>query len=359
VPTAYMLDDRVGYLELTVFAETSTSEVQQAIQKLQAQGMKGLIIDLRRNPGGLLEQGVSLSDLFLKKGDEVVAIHGRMADMNQAFDAEGPDKYPNLPVVLVVGPYTASAAEIFSGALQDHDRALVVGETTYGKGSVQTLFPLSGGNYLKLTTARWYTPSGRSIQKPFHPGDDEESDADTTAVDTASSDSSRVYRTDAGRTVHGGGGIRPDLIVKPDTVTQAERDLAQALERFGSKFNDAVYAYAIKYANTHPNLRPGFQVTPDMRAAFYQALTEHGVTVDRRLYEAAAQAVSQRLAYEITYARWGETGRRRRLNGEDPEIKIAEKVLDQATTPQSVFAVASKLRQDTVSGPSPARQPQH
>ena len=172
VPAAYTLGNGIGYVKLTVFSETSTDEVRQAIDNLKASGVKGLVLDLRENPGGLLDQGVGVGELFLKRGQLVSETRSRVQGQSSSFRSDEDDHYPGLPIVVLVNPYTASASEILAGALQDHDRALVLGQTTYGKGSVQTLFPLQGGNWLKMTTARWFTPAGRSIQKPYGIGRD-------------------------------------------------------------------------------------------------------------------------------------------------------------------------------------------
>src|SRR5690606_36963563 len=144
-----------------------TSELRESIEELRAAGARGLILDLRLNPGGLLDQGVTIADLFLERGQTVVETKGRAANQNQRAVARTGDQSPGLPIVVLVGPQSASASEIVAGALQDHDRALVLGRTTYGKGSVQSLYPLENNNWLKITTARWYTPVGRSIQKPY------------------------------------------------------------------------------------------------------------------------------------------------------------------------------------------------
>ena len=163
VPFATMLDEGVGYVPLLIFNRTTTKEVRAAIDSLAAEGMTSLVLDLRRNRGGLLTEGVGLTDLFLDPGMDIVEIRSR-ASAPEKYAAMVDQSYPDLPVVVLVGYGSASAAEIVAGALQDHDRALLIGSTTYGKGSVQSLFPLSGGNVLKLTTARWFTPSGRSIE---------------------------------------------------------------------------------------------------------------------------------------------------------------------------------------------------
>src|SRR5690625_4489250 len=161
------MEGDIGYIELRTFSETTTRELRAAIDELRKEGMKGLVIDVRANPGGLLEQAITASDLFLNRGQVVSELRGRVAGMNQRFVAQSPDQYPGMPIVVLTGAQTASASEILAGSLQDHDRALVVGETTFGKGLVQTLFQLPAGHWLKMTTARWHTPVGRAIQRPL------------------------------------------------------------------------------------------------------------------------------------------------------------------------------------------------
>ena len=155
VRNSFMLEPGIGYVSLTVFSETSTQEVRTAIDNLRRQGMRGVVLDLRTNPGGLLDQAITLSEMFLDRGEQISEVRARDPRDNQAFRDRTPDSYPEMPIVVLVNGYSASASEILAGALQDHDRALVLGETTYGKGSVQTLFNRDDGYALKMTTARW------------------------------------------------------------------------------------------------------------------------------------------------------------------------------------------------------------
>ncbi|MGD8277399.1 MAG: S41 family peptidase [Gemmatimonadota bacterium] len=339
VPTAYMIDKDVGYVELVSFSESSTSEMRMAIDKLRGQGAKGIILDLRGNPGGLLEEGVSLSDLFLDAGMPVVDTKGRWSQSTQSLSASTPDEYAGMPLVVVVGPNSASAAEIVAGALQDHDRALVVGRPTYGKGSVQTVFRLSGNNHLKLTTARWYTPSGRSIQRPYsvgHPIADLSAaeDADTTET---------TYTTDSGRTVTGGGGIHPDLLIESDTTTLDERELIGALQQADwAKYLETLFAFGVRYNKEHPELQPGFPITPAALNEFYAALRDSGLDIDRSLYDGGKRWIAYQIGQEITMSRWGVAERRERQNRDDPSILAAVDLLKQADSPSSLFALAAQ-----------------
>src|SRR5439155_1122256 len=165
VQVSMMLDDRVGYVLLTPVSETSAQELTDAVNGLVQKGMKSLVLDLRGNPGGLLDQGVAVSELFLDPGQEVVETRGRAPTTSKTYRDAKPQPWPNLPVVVLTNGGTASAAEIITGALQDHDRAVVVGTPTFGKGLVQSLWQLTPETALKLTTARWFTPSGRTIQR--------------------------------------------------------------------------------------------------------------------------------------------------------------------------------------------------
>src|SRR5205814_7069805 len=231
VQVSMMLDDKVGYVLLTPVSETSTQELTDAVSTLTQQGMKSLVLDLRGNPGGLLDQGVAVSDLFLDPGQEVVETRGRAPNTSRTYRDAKPQPWPHLPVVVLTNGGTASAAEIITGALQDHDRALVVGTPTFGKGLVQSLWQLTPEAALKLTTARWYTPSGRTIQRKSKSEADQEAQvvAAEEGRDTTQPDSTLIFHTDHGRVVVGGGGIRPDLFISPDTFTTAERNFMKSL----------------------------------------------------------------------------------------------------------------------------------
>jgi carboxyl-terminal processing protease len=346
VPYAFMLGDGVGYVRLRVFSESATEEIRTALDRLRAEGMQRLILDLRENPGGLLDQGIAVSDLFLKKGDPISETRARAPEPNQVFRATSGEQYPGIPMAVLVDEYSASASEIVAGALQDNDRALVLGTPSFGKGSVQTLLPLSGGNFLKMTTGRWYTPVGRSIQKEKQrngePGallEDEPIAEDGTPVTTGAADTVKrqAFRTAGGRTVYGGGGIVPDLIIRPDTLTTAEQAFFKAASKGGATFTNVVYRYALEYARQNPNLRPDFVVTPAMRQELLTRLHADGLEVEASQYEAARRIIDRNLGYQIALNKFGREVAARRDNASDSVITRAAELLKEATNQQALF----------------------
>jgi carboxyl-terminal processing protease len=349
VPYAYMVAQDVGVTRLNSFSETSTQELREAIATLRGQGATGIILDLRSNPGGLLEQGVAVADLFTNRGDAIVETRGRDRRSNETFRARTADQFPGLKVVVLVDAFSASAAEIVAGALQDHDRALVLGTTSFGKGSVQSLLPLSGGNFLKVTTGRWYTPVGRSIQKEGGQQTDAlalledeplTEEGHPIRVQPADTVPRQPYRTDSGRVVYGGGGIVPDLVITPDTLTLEERAFFQAAARSGATFNDVLFRYTIDYGRQNPGLRPGFAVTPQMRAEFVQRLRAAGVEVTDRDVAAAATLIDERLGQEISRHKFGAAVAAQRANSNDPLVRTAVEMLRAAPDQQALFRAA-------------------
>lgn len=275
VPYAFMIGD-IGYIGVQNFARTTSDEVRTALDKLSAQGMRGLILDLRFNPGGLLDAAQQVSELFLPKDKLIVFTKGRLRSQNHSFYSQARGQvYDKVPMIVLINGSSASASEIVSAAIQDHDAGLVVGQPSFGKGSVQTVFRLDEDEALKLTTARYYTPSGRSIHKdrPRHPdvagmGDDAEEPAAEAAPETLEKDPAEKemdrgqlekFYTDAGRVVYGGGGIRPDIEIEQDFLG----DFEVAVERDG-----ALFSFAIDYAAKHPQIPADFQVTDEVFRQF-------------------------------------------------------------------------------------------
>ncbi len=345
---SFMLEGQVGFVRLEQFSREARGELQSAIDGLLAQGATSIILDLRSNPGGLLEEGIAIADLFLPRGVQVVETRSRNKSENQAYGAPSSEHYPGLPLVVLVGPYSASASEIVAGALQDHDRALIIGTITFGKGLVQTLYPLSGGNYLKMTTARWYTPSGRSIQRPFRDGDLEmltgeaiSMEGDPVQVSTADVERETFY-TDGGRVVYGGGGITPDLVVMPDTLTTNEQLFRQALAASEVALRDAAFRFSVRWAHDHPQLREDFEITPAIREAFFSFLVDgEEANLDRDLYDEAVGWIDWELGIRVAQAVFGEEASLKRTLRRHPQVSKAIALLSQTDTPQGLIALAS------------------
>ena len=342
VRTVMMLTDGVGYIETNPFSQSAADELQAAVDSLKRLGMRSLVFDLRNNPGGLLTEGLGVADLFLNPGQEIVATRGRAPRSTETFADEAPQRYPQLPLVVLVNGYSASSAEIVAGALQDHDRALLIGAPTFGKGLVQTVYRLGGDAALKLTTARWYTPSGRSIQRPSRNGfepdnlpEDSTPPADTTPQPT--------YRTDGGRTVRGGGGINPDILIRADStdVRAAER-LTQMLGRNAPKYLDALAAFAFQARQRFGVSSPTFTPTAEMRAAFLEQLRQRGVELDEQTLRIAGHFMDQQLADQAARFNFGRQGQVRRAARDDPVLAEAVRVAAAARTPAELVAMAAR-----------------
>ena len=351
---SFMVGDRVGFVDLDQFSRDARDELDGAIRELQAQGAEGLILDLRWNPGGLLDQGVAVTDLFLPRGAGIVETRSRVEDQNFTFGAPTDEAFPGLPMVVLVNPASASASEIVAGALQDHDRALIVGTPTFGKGSVQTVYTLPGGNHLKLTTAGWYTPSGRSISRPLAHGSEDDLALAVTAqvsamrgvvADTADRE---VFYTDGGRVVYGGGGITPDVIV-PDTTTLEERELERAVGRAGYSLNQLAFRFGVEWTNAHPDIPRDFDITPAMREEFYQQITAiEGIELDRDLFDRVQPRIDRYLEAQIANSAFGDLDMFIRFESDSPPVREAIRLLLEAETQEDLFVAADAA--DTDSG---------
>jgi carboxyl-terminal processing protease len=313
--------------------------------------MRSLVLDLRNNPGGLLTEGLGVADLFLNPGQEIVATRGRAPRSTEKFSDEAPQRYPTLPVVVLVNGYTASSAEIVAGALQDHDRALLIGTPTFGKGLVQTVYRLSGDAALKLTTARWYTPSGRSIQRPSRHGFEPETLPDDS-VAPPDTTSGQVYHTDDGRTVRGGGGITPDVVMRPDSAdVQAAERLTQVLGHDVPKYQDALAAVAFQARQRFGITSPTFPFAPAMRSAFLEQLRQRGVELDEQTLRIAGRFMDQQLADQAARLNFGREGQLRRAVQSDPVLAEAVRVAARARTPAELVAMATATPASTTPRP--------
>jgi carboxyl-terminal processing protease len=276
VDRAYMLKPGIGYVRVTSWDPKTGRQLKEAIEKLGGEQLKGLVLDLRNNPGGVVQAALEGAALFLKPGQTILSVKGRSVKEETAEVPKLARPYA-FPMAVLINEKTASASEILTGALQDHDRATIIGTPSYGKGLVQNVFTLTGNTGLALTTAFYYTPSGRSIQKPLKSGQLE--------IETAK----REYKTDSGRTVVGGGGIQPDAIVPPEPQTR----LRIALDASG-----VMTSFATEYTRIH-KIDESFEVTPAVVDEFQVYASEHGIQPPVGEWSREHEWVQNRLKQEI------------------------------------------------------------
>src|SRR5437867_2767779 len=340
VPYSFALDGRIAYLRLANFSEKSGAQVRAAVERLRAAGAKSLILDLRSNPGGLLDQAVDVAEQFLPRGTLVVYTRGRARAQSNRYYASEPETETDWPMVVLVDHGSASASEIVAGALQDRDRALVIGRTTFGKGSVQSVFPLRGRSAaLKLTTALYYTPSGRSIHRvradSLEQADDDDSDDDSAPEHhPAPADSARqpAFHTRGGRIVYGGGGIRPDVVVADDSLPP----LTQRIEQRGLPMR-----FASRWAASHPASRAVLRTLPvPVWEGFLAYARAESVSIDGERVRSERSLLERAVRRELARRAAGDSAAARVALEGEPLFQRALQLLERSHAPHDVFEVA-------------------
>jgi carboxyl-terminal processing protease len=328
VQHARMIRPTVGYVDVLVFAEGTARELRRAVDSLRTAGARAMIIDLRGDPGGLLTEGVAVTDLFLDRGDSIVSIRGHGMDPHLTYTDSAAQPWKDLMVAVLVDGASASASEIVAGALQDHDRAVVLGTRTFGKGSAQGLFNVADGAGVKLTVARWFTPLGRSIERVADSsGQRASQDSDTDAPQ---------YRTPAGRLLAGGGGgITPDLAIVDSARPIGELALQRAVGTRVREFREELVRYATSLKGSAAVASPMFVVTPTMRQELLRRLAERGIKVDSA--SAAVPVLDRMMGTQIARELYGsEAGFGWGLTT-DPVVQRAITVFEGARTQAELF----------------------
>jgi carboxyl-terminal processing protease len=309
----------IAYLDIDQFNENTSREVDDGLQKLGENNVKGLILDLRGNPGGLLNEGVAVADRFLEKGQTIVSHRGR-ASAEKTYVAKRGNGGHDYPIVVLVNRGSASAAEIVAGALQDHDRAWIFGENTFGKGLVQTVYPLSETTGLALTTAKYYTPSGRLIQRDY--SHISFFDYYFNRKDADSKNTQDVKVTDSGRTVYGGGGITPDEKYTTPKLNRFQTDIYR---------KDGFFNFTSDYFGKH-DTKLARDWSPDQRLLeeFRQFMAKQGVTATDAEFAANAEWLKTQLKHEMYISAFGSDEARRLGVETDPEVLKAIDSLPKA-----------------------------
>lgn len=335
----------IGYIRLTTFNnQTTDSDLVAAMNQLDYPKLDGLIIDLRDNGGGLLNQAVGMADLFLDRNELVVSQHGRASAEHRFYAVHG-NQGLTVPLIILTNSGTASASEIVSGAIQDHDRGLIVGETTFGKGLVQTPFPLSEDTMLLLTSARYYTPSGRSIQRDYK---------NVSLFDyhynPQRPHAPEVKLTDSGRQVYGEGGITPDVVVAAPKLD----DFEEFLERRGVfyPFSNGVGDFVRAYLGTKPQITKDFVVDDSVMNEFRKYLTDQRIKFTDADISSNLGWLKQRIKREVFTSTFGLNDGFRVALENDPQLEKAEEEIPQA---RALYSNARKILAERESAPSVAQ----
>ena len=330
IPASFMIDQTTGYIRLQDFAQQTDNDLTATLKALSGKGMKRLLLDLRNNPGGPLDQAIKVSSKFLRPGQMVVYTRGRVPNSDQDFRAADKSEYTDLPLVVLANRSSASAAEIVSGALQDHDRGVIVGETTFGKALVQSVYRISEGAGLALTTARYYTPSGRLIQRPWDGTFDEYLNYGMKDQSVEREHAAAQLRyTDSGRKVYGGGGVEPDHRLEGPidgfNPSRFGRSLyaRQAFSLYAQKFSAVGDTRIAGTSHDRKLVTPDFVVDETMIADFRQYLQAEHIKIDDAAFAQDLVFITAMIRYEVDLNLWTVSDARRHLIATDPQAQLA------------------------------------
>jgi carboxyl-terminal processing protease len=342
IDVSYMVDDEIGYIYVNRYSATTKDEFEKALDKLKEQGMKKLVLDLRNNPGGYLDQAFKMADELLPAGKKVVYTKGRRNEFSEDYISSGGARFQNIPLIVLINHGSASASEIVSGAIQDWDRGLIVGETSFGKGLVQRQFELSDSSAFRLTIARYYTPVGRLIQKPYGKdmveyrkplpdGDEEEIENIEHKVED---DTSRpMYKTASGRTVYGGGGITPDYIIKSGRLTDYTAQLrgkAVFLE-FSNRFFEKSGANFKKiYENNFRKFLSEYEINEELLSLIQDIAKKKDIEFNKEQYEKDVNFIKALAKAQLGRTIWGNEGSYPVIHKEDDQFQKAIKLFPEA-----------------------------
>lgn len=337
VDASFMEENGIGYVRVTRFSATTYNEFSKSLRELKGQGMTKLILDLRNNPGGYLDQAVKMASMFVDRGKKIVYTKSRIPAYNDEYNSEG-GEYTDIPLIVLVNDGSASASEIVSGAIQDWDRGLIVGESTFGKGLVQRQYDLLDGSAIRVTTSKYYTPSGRLIQKPYvgamykkFTGNEEEGDNLYHTQD--SQDTTKPeYKTMGGRTVYGGGGITPDYIVKLDTLTDYSvqlRRLNLFLEYTNNYYEENKDRLKSEYAD-YMKFRDNFNVGDAMVHNFQSLASSKGVEFSEEQWTRDKDYIITMIKSYIARDIWGNNGSTAVFLSTDKQFQNAMQLFPEA-----------------------------
>jgi len=319
INNAFLVKGHIGYIKLDSFAETSGQELRDALKKLDYKNLEGLIFDLRNNPGGLLTEAIEISETFLQKGQGIVETRGRARGSNRPYNSQKVNSDNLYPIVVLINKNSASASEIVSGALQDHDRALIIGETSFGKGLVQSVYPLSKNAGLALTTQKWYTPSGRLIQRDY--SHISQFDYYNHREEPVKKDDLKY--SDLGRTLYGGGGITPDYVIPEPKANDFQESMAKHF---------VFFTFGRDFLAKNPPVDSSFQVTDALLEQFKQHITKRNVEFTEKDFQDNKDYLRRNIRYEVVYNRLGVAEATHGFLEGDPLVLKALEMMPEAKT---------------------------
>jgi carboxyl-terminal processing protease len=343
VDTHFMFDNKTAYVSVSRFSETTTNELTDALKDLEKEGMKQLILDLRGNPGGYLNQAYQIADLFIEGQKKIVYTKGRRSEFDEEYYASKSSHFEKIPLIILVNKGSASASEIVAGAVQDWDRGLIIGETTFGKGLVQRQFNLPDNSALRLTISEYYTPSGRLIQRDYKNGNREDyyteiSEREETEGEnidhTVEMDSVRpVFKTNGGRVVYGGGGITPDYIIKSEDITEYTTNLLR-----NNLFYQFVLSYLDKnsaklkneYGGDLKQFKENFNFTDEEVQTFIKFAESKDVKFNQEDFTKDSEYIIARLKAQVSRNFWKNEGWYSVLLTTDNQVSTAVTLFNEA-----------------------------
>lgn len=337
IPYAFRLDNGVGYIRIRQFNENTTTELREQLDRLEKEGIKGLLIDLRFNPGGLLDEAISTVNEFIGKDKLVVFTKGRLPQANREYFTTENRMRSGYPVVVLINEASASASEIFAGSLQDWDKGLIVGKTSFGKGSVQQLFPLDNGYGIKITTSKYYIKSGRCIHKDINDKlllgknvteEDKKNDEEKTKK--------AIFKTEKGRTVFGGGGITPDITIEQSRLTNMEIEIRRL---------NIVFDYGVDYYAKHKNeITKNYDVTDSQLKEFLTFAKEKGLKYNQADLDSSSTFIKASLRSDILGKKFGDEYAYQTNIVVDTQLMEAIKLFDDYKSLDAMFKHAEAIK---------------
>lgn len=339
IPYAFKMDNGIGYVRVRQFNQNVSSELRDALDSLENQGIRGLMIDLRFNPGGLLDEAINTVNEFIGRGKRVVFTKGRTPQTDVEYYTRFNRKRDDYPVIVLINEASASASEIFAGSMQDWDRGLVVGKTSFGKGSVQRLFPLESGDGLKITTAKYYINSGRCIHREILDRVLRGERVSQEEWDKAEEDHyNDVYYTNEGRIVYGGGGINPDIELEQSTLTSFAMELRRT---------NALFSFSIDYILEHDeNIPADFEADEQVMDKFFSYIDEKEIEYEQTDIDSTYDWISNSITSNIISRVHGDEAGYKISIRQDSQLQEALELFDRFDTLQEMFAYAQELREE-------------